>query len=94
MFLFNFNIRNPWSNRFENLKSWQGRALIPNKSWEFEVMKTTDIFDFMINITHCQDHAGICITLGALGYGILFQICDDRHWNDEQKRWYEPGEEQ
>lgn len=41
-----------------------------------------------------QDHGGFSFTLELLScFYFNFQFYDSRHWNYEEDRWYEPGEE-
>jgi hypothetical protein len=81
------NIRNPWSNRFQNIKCWHGRTPIKNKYWELQIYKSSDVLDLNINITHRQSHAGIRIGFGILGFNTEFQIYDNRHWSDKLQSW-------
>ena len=81
------NIRNPYSNHFENIKCWAGSTPIKNKYWEFQIMKTSDIIDIGLRITHRQDHAGVQISFGLLGYQADFNLYDNRHWDDKEGRW-------
>lgn len=86
MIHINFNIRNPWSNRFDNLKCWSEKVF-ENKAIEFEILKTTDIIDFSIDITHRQSHAGFRLELGLLGYNMSFHFYDTRHWDYDANTW-------
>ncbi len=81
------NIRNPWSNRFQNIKCWHGPTPIKNKYWEFQIYKSSDILDLGIHVTHRQSHAGIRISIGFLGLNAEFQIYDNRHWNNKLQSW-------
>ncbi len=88
MIYFNFNIRNPWgTDQFANVKCWHGSTPIKNKYWEIQIIKCYNLIrcEFEFNIR--QDHAGINLELGLLGYEIHFTIYDNRHWDYENKRW-------
>ena len=87
MLAIQFNIRNPWCARFDNIKSWSGNTPLKNKFWELEILKTTDVFTVMVRWTHRQDHAGVSFELGVLGYSISFQFYDNRHWDYETGSW-------
>lgn len=87
MIYFNFNIKNPYSNRFSIVKSYNGTAILKYKHWEFNIYKTPDIIGFNIDITHRRDHAGILIQLSLFGYEIEYQVYDIRHW-DVKKNWW------
>lgn len=88
-----FNLRLELSNPvdkwefFKPLGCVSGR-LTKNKSWELEHSFYTGlIVDLDVRVTHNQDHAGIDITFGILGYGIGFRIYDTRHWNYNTDSW-------
>jgi len=51
MITFNFNIRNPWSDRFKNLWSRRGSLPIKHKHWELEILRETVIVQLMLNIS-------------------------------------------
>lgn len=87
MIRLNFNLRNPWSSRFENIKCWAGKTFFKNKCWEFELLKTTDILSLSFAFTVRQDHAGLDIEAGILGYCLHFNFYDNRHWDDDSNRW-------
>jgi hypothetical protein len=57
-------------------------------------MKGPELFRFEIEITTRQDHAGLNIELGLLGYHIGFTFYDNRHWNEEEGRWMVYTEEE
>lgn len=88
MIYFNVNIRNPkWWNRFENMHCRMGETFIKHKYWEFEILKNDNLFRIEFEITTMQDHAGVNLELGLLGYELHFTIYDNRHWNAEEGRW-------
>ncbi len=84
MIYFNINLRKPsWWDRFENIKSWHGPAVLKNKYWEVQVCKTPDLLRIEVEFTIKQDHAGLNVELGLLGYQISLTVYDCRHWDDE-----------
>lgn len=88
MIYFNFNIRNPnWWKRFKNIKCWMGSTPIKHKFWEVQVIENDNLLRVEFEVTTRQDHAGIRLELGLLGYEIHFTIYDNRHWNAEEGRW-------
>ena len=93
MLNLNLNIRNPWSNRFENLWNKVYSTPHPSKYIELEVYKDACIFSFDFSLTTRQDHAGLSMELGLLGYCVHFNFYDIRHWNDEAGRYYIYDEE-
>jgi hypothetical protein len=87
MISLNFNIRNPWSDRFDNLWNRCYTTPFKNKFIEVEVTKDFTLLSFMFNWTVRQSHAGLDLELGLFGYNMHFQIYDNRHWNVEEGRW-------
>lgn len=87
MISLHINIRNPWSNRFSNIKSWNGSTIMKNKFWEIQIYKSSDIVDFCVQLTHRQSHAGVFLGLGIFGYNLELQIYDIRHWNQNNQQW-------
>jgi hypothetical protein len=85
---FNVNIRHPgWWNRFANVKYWIGKTPIKHKYWELQVIKNDNLIRLEFEVTTQQDHAGLTLELGLLGYEIHFTFRDNRHWNQEEGRW-------
>lgn len=94
MIYFNFNIRNPkWWDRFENIKCWMGGTPFKNKYWEVEIIKNDNLLRLEFEVTTQQDHAGVNLELGLLGYEAHFKFYDNRHWNSEEGRWMIYSEE-
>lgn len=93
MIHFNFGLSNPWCRRWSNI--WHKVFDTPFKSKyiELEVFKDSTIVSFGFSITTRQDHAGLMIDAGLLGYSFSFHIYDIRHWNDEAGRYYKYDEE-
>lgn len=88
MINLHFNIRNPFSDRFEILKSWEGNTVLENKFWELQINKTTDVLGFDLRYNIRQDHAGMYISLAFLGYECIFNLYDSRHWDYERNTWH------
>lgn len=86
MINISFNIRNPWSNRWDRGHVWSG-SLTQHKFWELQAMKTADIIDFTFSFTIRQDHAGLDFQLGLLGFALRFNVYDHRHWNTDVNAW-------
>lgn len=91
MIYLNLNIRNPWIDRFENVFNRAG-AITKNKTWEIELLKTDNMFRFEFQFTIMQDHAGLGLELGLLGWEFHIGIHDNRHWNYTDKCWEVYGE--
>jgi len=87
MLSLNFNIRNPWSDRFENLWCRGYATPFDNKFIELEVTRDFTLVSFMFDWTVRQSHAGLNIELGLFGYCVHFNFYDNRHWNYEKKAW-------
>ena len=82
MISLNFNIRNPWSDKFKNLWSRSYATPFKNKFIELEVTEDFTLVSFMFNWTVRQSHAGLDLELGLLGYNVHFQFYDNRHWDN------------
>ncbi len=56
---------------------------IPNKFWELQITNEFEgpYFDFSINWTRKQDHAGFQFFIEILDLMIDFKIYDARHWD-------------
>lgn len=88
MIYFNINVRHPgWWERFKNIKCWMGETPFKNKYWEVQIIKNDNLLRLEFAYTIKQDHAGLNLELGLLGYEIHFNIYDNRHWNHEENRW-------
>lgn len=86
MISFNFNIDNPFVDRWNTLFCKSG-LLTQHKAWEFNGYKTHHLINSGFNLTTKGDHAGIQFELGVFGYSIEFQIYDTRHWDYENNQW-------
>lgn len=86
MIYLNFNIRNPWSEQFENVWN-RAKPITKNKTWEIEILKTDHLVRFEFRYTIRQDHAGLDFGFGLLGWEFHTSIHDSRHWNYENKCW-------
>jgi len=87
MISFNFNLRNPWSDRFENLWCRSYSTPFDNKFIELEVTRDFTLVSFMFNWTVRQSHAGLNLEAGLFGYCVHFNFYDGRHWDYEKKVW-------
>lgn len=94
MIYFNINIRNPFWTRFQNVWNSGGRTPFKNKYWEAQLSKDEELLRIEFEWSMRQDHAGVRCELGLIGYKMSFSFYDCRHWNNEEGRWYNPGESQ
>jgi hypothetical protein len=83
MISFNFNIRNPWSNTFNNLWCRAYDTPFKNKFIELEFTQDFTLVSVMFNWTVRQSHAGLDLELGLFGYNFHFNFFDNRHWDAE-----------
>lgn len=81
MISLNFNIRNPWRDRFENLWCRCYETPFKNKHIELEITRDSTLVSFTFNWTIRQSHAGVDLELGLFGYCAHFQFYDNRHWD-------------
>jgi hypothetical protein len=90
MISLNCNVRNPWSNCFENLWCRAYATPFDNKFIEIQVTRGSTLISFCFNWTVRQSHAGLDIELGLFGYDVHFQFYDNRHWDNKNKCWETP----
>lgn len=75
----------PFPHYFKNLGCTNGKLKREHKYWELEhYYCSTDLINFEVQYTTKQDHAGLSIELGLLGYSIHFQVYDNRHWDHDK----------
>jgi hypothetical protein len=86
MIYLNLTLRNPWSDRFEMIRSWAGRLSI-HKAWEVEIYRSDTLAEIETRFTIREDHAGVTLGLGLFSYTLRAQFYDTRHWNYEKKAW-------
>jgi hypothetical protein len=87
MISLNFNLRNPWSNCFENLWCRVYNTPFKNKFIELEVTKDFTLVSFIFNWTVRQSHAGLDLELGLFGYNVHFNFYDNRHWVHDKNQY-------
>lgn len=87
MISLQINIRVPGSDRFKNIGCWHGITFFKHKFWELQIYQSADILDLFFRFTRKQDHAGIHLGLGLVGFNAEFQIYDHRHWNKDTSDW-------
>lgn len=80
-------LRNPYSERWHSLFSRTYALPIQHKHLEINLERNSDIIVLNLRITHRQSHAGIFLNLAILGYSVLFNMYDDRHWDYENNCW-------
>jgi hypothetical protein len=81
-------LSNPFNwDYFKSLGSLHG-TITKHKHWEVEHnFYGNSLLDIDFNIAVREDHAGISITLGLLGYGVHLHIYDSRHWDYTNNIW-------
>lgn len=87
MLLLQFNIKNPFSDRWSLVNSWAGITPFKNKFWEIQINKSSDIVAFELKFTTRQDHAGLFVMTALFGFELMFNLYDSRHWNYIDKKW-------
>jgi hypothetical protein len=93
MISFNFNVRNPWSKRFENLWCRAWNTPFKNKHIELEVTQDCNLISLMFSYTVRQSHAGLGLEAGIFGYCVHFNFYDSRHWDHGRGCYYTYGDE-
>ena len=91
MFSFNVRIINPWAkNKFQNI--WNTyKQLTKNKVVEVQITKGgTELIGVSVDLSfRNQDHAGIYLEFGIIGYTASFTLYGRRHWNRDTDNWCE-----
>jgi len=79
MISISFNIRNPYSDRFEILANtdWE---ITRYKILELQFDRTTDIVGFDFRLTTRQSHSGVFFSIALLGFEAIVHFYDTRHW--------------
>jgi hypothetical protein len=92
MISFGFDF-SPLSSEFKNFWNRSWSTPFRHKFVELELHTTDSIigFNFLWNV-HC-DHAGLDIQMSVFGWCVHFNFYDNRHWNYQQCRPYNHGEE-
>ena len=88
MINFQININNPWWDRWNCLYTKDGQTLFENKHWEVQLDRCNDIIGLHFRVTARQDHAGVLLSLALFGYDIIFSVYDCRHWDYDNKCWF------
>ena len=88
MISFSLNLRNPFSDRWDNIYNRSAVIDRLHKAVEFEVYRDTTIISFAFRWTIRQSHAGMMLDIGLFGYTVSAQYYDTRHWNEEAGRFY------
>lgn len=86
MITFHLNLRNPWSDRWRILFT-RDYKLAEFKALELQVNATTDVIGMEFRLTTHQSHAGVFLAVGLLGYEIIVNFYDTRHWDRETDRY-------
>lgn len=81
MINLSLNIRNPWSDRFENLWCSVYRTPFKNKFVELEVTRDSTLVCFQLRWTLRQSHAGMDLEVGLWGHCVRCNFYDCRHWD-------------
>ena len=87
MIHFSVGLRNPFSDRWDNVYNRSAVVDKFHKAVEIEVYRDTTIVSFAFRWTIRQDHAGMSLDLGLFGYTVSAQYYDTRHWNEEAGRF-------
>ena len=86
MITLSFNIRNPFSNRWECLAN-PTYTLSEHKAIELQFDKTSDIIGFCFRLNFRTNHAGVFVSFALLGYEGILHFYDTRHWDHNKGSW-------
>lgn len=87
MIYFNFGLSNPFSHRWDTVY-YRDQLVSTYKSAEIQIVKDNTIISIGLRFRTRTDHAGISFDIGLLGYSLMFNYSDTRHWNEKENRYY------
>ena len=87
MISLNFNILNPFSNRWKCIANTDYQ-ISKHKVIELQIDKTNDIIGLGFRLTFRTSHAGVSLSLALFGYDIIFSVYDCRHWDYDNNCWF------
>jgi hypothetical protein len=62
-------------------------AVSKNKTLLLQFMRSGSIIGFAFRWNIRQDHAGAMLNLELLGFELLVELSDNRHWDDNTGTW-------
>lgn len=93
MIHFNFSIINYFRRKYTKQTDYVciDRHLFGHKHLEIQISHWGQAMD-LISLTLStpitgQDHAGIMFHLDILGYGLIINFYDNRHWDHDKNTW-------
>jgi len=86
---FSISIYNPYNKIYKEYYYRDKQIPNTNKAILIQIYKNNNLLSLDFNWTLSQSHAGIFLELGILGYNILLNLYDKRHWDYENNRWEE-----
>jgi hypothetical protein len=91
MINFNFSLNNPFSTRFDIVKS-SSAQVTNNKSIEVSLYESNVIFGLELYINTMRDHAGVTCRIGFAGFCAEMVFYDNRHWDSNTGRFLKEQE--
>ena len=75
-------------SRYYNFWSCQ-KKLSKNKTfYSYSSYDRTKWLVFNVVWERAQNHAGMYLRMGLMGYEVKFGVYDTRHWDDDNGKWY------
>lgn len=94
---FNFSISFPYRRQKEQVDYFEKTySISKNKSLEIQISKWGHSFTLLgleVRPSWYQSHSGLMIEFELFNYSLIINLCDNRHWNYQEGRWYKEGEE-
>ena len=75
---------------FRKIRVWQvGGKIYGNKYWSFQAGWFDEWKSIKLEIRYTEkcDHAGFNSWFEILGFHLMFDVYDNRHWNDDKGTW-------
>lgn len=94
MIYLNAGVNIPWWKReFKTVRFWHG-SCSKHKVWEVQVVKYNSLFSLELRVSTREDHAGMSFGFGVLGFEVILNLYDTRHWDDEAQKWCSNGDDE
>ena len=88
MISFSFRVDNRYSTTFKNLWCRAYNTPFKQKFIELQLTRESTLIYFEFDWTIWQDHAGLDLGAGLLGYCFSFKFYDSRHWDTITNSWF------
>lgn len=78
-----------WDEKLSEFKAFSIQVETPWSGYSDDF----NVFEICFHWRTKQDHAGPFLHVALLGFEVILNLYDVRHWYEEENRWFKPGEE-